>query len=300
MSKLLADLALFAVVVIWGYTFVAIKNALTGITPFNFITARFIIAFAILVLLFRRRLHLLDRRVLIHGIIIGVFLFLAYALQTAGLIYTSASNAGFITGFSVVLVPLLSAILFRYRPSAPVVTGIIFAVAGLAMMMYTPGSKLNIGDLMVLLCTVAIAFHILAVGYYTQTGDSVLLTVVQIGVVAALSSICAVIFEKPVIPSGRAVWSAIIVCSLFATLFAYLVQNIMQRFTSPVHTALIFSGEPVFAGLFGYILLGERLGLLSIAGCLMILSGMVVSEFSGHSRSKNPDSNKKSDIINPY
>lgn len=105
-KQLFADFSLLAVVIVWGYTFVAIKNALAGITPFNFIALRFIAALFILLVLFRKRLPGLNRYIILRGSIVGIFLFFAYAFQTAGLKYTTASNAGFITGFSVVLVPV--------------------------------------------------------------------------------------------------------------------------------------------------------------------------------------------------
>ena len=276
--QLYADLSLLAVVIVWGYTFVAIKNALEGIMPFNFIALRFIIAFIILLLVFWKRLHGLNRYVILRGGIVGLFLFFAYGFQTVGLKYTTASNAGFITGFSVVLVPVFSAIILKARPSIESTAGVICAIAGIFLLSYNSGYVINKGDILVFFCALAVAFHILSVGYYTKRADSVLLTIVQVGVVTLLSVIAALVFEKPVIPHSEVVWEAIIVTSVFATVGAYLVQNIMQRFTSSTHTALIFSGEPVFAGIFGFYFLGERLSGGSIIGCFLILAGMVISE----------------------
>ena len=277
-KQLFADLSLLAVVIVWGYTFVAIKNALAGITPFNFIALRFIAALFILLVVFRKRLPGLNRYILLRGSIVGIFLFFAYAFQTAGLKYTTASNAGFITGFSVVLVPVFSALILKARPSAESTIGVICAIAGLFFLSYNEGYVVNKGDVLVLFCALAVAFHILTVGYYTKKMDSILLTIVQIGVVTILSVISALIFEETALPEGSVVWGAIFVTSVFATVGAYLIQNIMQRFTSSTHTALIFSGEPVFAGIFGYYLLGERLSGWSIFGCILILAGMVISE----------------------
>jgi drug/metabolite transporter (DMT)-like permease len=287
-KQLSADLSLLIVVIVWGYTFVAIKNALDGVTPFNFIALRFILALIILLVVFRKRLSGLNRYIMLRGSIVGVFLFFAYAFQTAGLKYTTASNAGFITGFSVVLVPVFSALILKVRPSTEGAVGVTFAIAGLFFLSYNGGFAVNKGDILVLFCAFAVAFHILTVGYYTKKMDSILLTIVQIGVVAILSVISALLFEETVIPRGRVVWEAIVVTSIFATVGAYLIQNLMQRFTSSTHTALIFSGEPVFAGIFGYYLLGERLGGWSVLGCFLILAGMVISElkFSGDADSE--------------
>ena len=181
-----ADLSLLAVVIVWGYTFVAIKNALAGIMPFNFIALRFIIAFSILLLVFRKRLNGLNRYIVLRGGIVGIFLFFAYAFQTVGLKYTTASNAGFITGFSVVLVPVFSAIILKARPSVESTAGVICAIAGLFLLSYNKGYTINKGDILVFFCALAVAFHILTVGYYTKRTDSILLTIVQIGVVTIL------------------------------------------------------------------------------------------------------------------
>lgn len=282
-KQLSADLSLLFVVIVWGYTFVAIKNALAEISTFNFIALRFTIALIILAAVFRKRLSRLDRYTITRGSIVGLFLFFAYAFQTAGLKYTSASNAGFITGFSVVLVPVFSAIVLRAMPSVESGAGVICAFTGLFFLSYNKSYMINRGDILVLFCAVAVAFHILSVGYYTKRTDSILLTIVQIAAVTVLSVIAAAAFEEPVIPRNNMVWEAIIFTSLFATVGAYLIQNIMQRFTSSTHTALIFSGEPVFAGIFGFFLLGERLSGGAVFGCFLILAGMMISElkFSG-------------------
>ncbi|MCL1833700.1 MAG: DMT family transporter, partial [Leptospirales bacterium] len=180
--------------------------------------------------------------------------------------------------FSVVLVPVFSLMLVKSKPSPESIIGVIFASIGLYLLTYNKGYELNQGDILILFCAIAVAFHILTVGRYTVKNDSILLTIVQIGAVTFLSLCSAVIMERPAFPKGPGVWEAIIITSIFATVAAYLVQNIAQRFTSPTHTALIFSGEPVFAGIFGYIILNERLSDGAIFGCVLILLGMIISE----------------------
>ena len=279
-----ADSALILVTFVWGYTFVAIKGALALITPFNFMAIRFVISAILLLVLFRRKIKFISNGELKGGVVIGIFLFLAYAFQTTGLEYTTASNAGFITGFSVVLVPVFSAMLLKSKPEPESIAGVILAAAGLFLLSYNGSFSVNKGDLLVFFCAVSVAFHILSVGYYSVKFSAIRITIIQIGTVAVMSLFCVLLFEKPHIPMEKSVWSAIIITSLFATVGAYLVQNISQRFTSPTHTALIFSGEPVFAGIFGYCLLGEKLSLTAIAGCILILSGMLTSEMKIFSR----------------
>ncbi len=277
-KQIFADLSILMVVIVWGYTFVAIKNALETITPFNFIFVRFTISFLLISLIFYGKFKSLKWRTVKSGTVVGVFLFLAYAFQTAGLKYTTASNAGFITGFSVVLVPVFSSLLLKKKPSPESTIGVVMAASGLFLLSYGGVSSVNRGDILVFFCALSVAFHILSVGYYVKKHDSVQLTIVQIGTVAFLAFLSDLFAGEISMPAGEVVWSAILICAVFATVGAYLVQNIMQRFTSPTHTALIFSGEPVFAGIFGYFLLGEKLGVMALAGCFFILAGMVVSE----------------------
>ncbi len=275
---LFADTSLLAVAIVWGYTFVAIKDALASITPFNFIAVRFVISLLLLCIIFWKSLRAITRSEIRGGVVIGLFLFLAYSFQTTGLKYTTASNAGFITGFSVVLVPVFSAILLKSKPEPESIAGVILAAVGLFLLSYNGSFSFNKGDLLVLLCAISVAFHILTVGYYSRKSSAVRITIVQIATVTLLSLLCALFFEQPQVPAGQTVWGALIITSVFATVGAYLVQNTMQRFTSPTHTALIFSGEPVFAGIFGYWLLGEKLVLSAVIGCGLILAGMCISE----------------------
>ena len=286
-KQIIADILLLIVVIFWGYSFVAIKDALSYISPFNFLACRFIISFIILIVIFRKRLEKLNKETIIYGVIIGIFLFFAYAFQTIGLKYTTASNAGFITGFSVVLVPVFSVLFIKSKPSTESIIGVIFAFIGLYLLTYNKGYEINKGDILILFCAIAVAFHILTVGRYTVRSDSILLTVVQIGVVTFLSLFSVIIFETPAFPKGPGVWEAILITAVFSTVGAYLVQNIAQRFTSPTHTALIFSGEPVFAGIFGYFILNERLSDWAIIGCILILSGMIISELKIFKATKN-------------
>lgn len=276
--RILADISLLVVVAVWGYTFVAIKDALALITPFNFLAVRFIISLLLLVLIFRKELKRITGSELKGGAVIGVFLFLAYAFQTTGLRYTTASNAGFITGFSVVLVPVFSSLFLKSVPDRASIAGVLLSAAGLFLLSYNGSFTLNKGDILVFFCAIAVAMHILSVGYYSGRNSAVRITMVQIAVVTLLSVLCALLSGRPEIPRQTSVWGAIVVCSVFATVGAYLVQNTMQRFTSPTHTALIFSVEPVFAGIFGYCLLGETLSANAVTGCALILAGMCISE----------------------
>lgn len=276
--RLTADLALFAVVFVWGVTFVAVKNALAAIGVFTFLALRFAVAFAFLAALFRRRLAVAGLPAVKASALIGLFLFAGYAFQTAGLIYTTASSAGFITGLAVVLVPCLAALIGRRLPGPGVVAGAGLAVTGLALLTLDAGLSLNYGDCLVFLCAVAFALHILTVGRFAPRCDAAVLATLQIGVTALLSGAAACVGETfPARLTGD-VWIALAVTAIPATALAFLIQTAAQQFTTPSRTAIIFALEPVFAALAGVCLLGETLTGKQLIGCALILAGTLASE----------------------
>jgi drug/metabolite transporter (DMT)-like permease len=289
--QLTADAALLFVTAIWGATFVMVQDAVTGFPVFAFLALRF--AFAALVLLpfFPRSrraesskhmpaepARTLTLAALLPGILVGLALFAGYAFQTFGLRETTPAKAGFITGLSVVLVPLGQAIFLRQPPRRNSVIGVALASAGLALLSLQADLSISRGDLLVLGCAVAFAAHILLVGRYAPGWQPVRLAFVQIVTVAVLSSAAASLLERPIgWPSGN-VWFAAAFTGLLATALAFFVQSRAQQATSPTHTALIFAAEPVFAGLFSFLLIGEVLGPRQILGSALIVAGMVTAE----------------------
>ena len=273
-----ADLALLIVTIIWGSSFVLTKNALDHLPTYNFLAIRFILAALISAAIFHKSMLKIDKLTLKYGIIIGFILFAGYAFQTVGLNYTTASKSGFITGFSVVIVPVLSALLLKQIPHKEAVIGVLFAIVGLGFLTLNRSLSLNIGDFYTLIAAIMFAFHIITVGKYTVKVNSIAMAVIQIAVVGILSLFFSIGLENPILPSGIEVWSAILILATLATSGAFIIQNTMQKFTSPTHTALIYTGEPVFAALFAFIMLGERLPAQGIFGSLLILSGMLISE----------------------
>jgi drug/metabolite transporter (DMT)-like permease len=212
------------------------------------------------------------------GVLVGLALFAGYAFQTFGLRYTTPAKAGFITGMSVVLVPLGQAIFLHRMPRRNSIIGVALAAAGLSLLTLQANLSVNSGDLLVLACAVAFAAHILLVGRYAPDWPPLRLALVQIVTVAVLSSAAALLLEHPIgWPPGN-VWFAAAFTGLLATALAFFVQSRAQQATSPTHTALIFAAEPVFAGLFSFLLIGEVLGPRQFLGSALIVAGMVTAE----------------------
>lgn len=273
-----AELSLIAVTVVWGLTFALVKKTLESMTPFVFMSYRFLLAFLVMTTVCLRMLRRLDRGTLAAGCLLGLFLYGAYSLQTFGLKYTTAGNAGFITGLFVVFVPLLSTLILKKRPGVVSFISVAVAVTGLGFLSLQPGLRINAGDLLVLACAFTYSLHIIYMDRFVQKHDLMLLTLVQMGVVALLQTASALIFEDFILPRGGFSWMTIAVCGIFASALAFFIQAWAQRRLSPVRTSVILIMEPVFSVLFGIILLGEKLAWRGWLGCGLMLAGMLISE----------------------
>lgn len=280
MSKQLkADIALLLVTVGWGASFLLTKNSLSELETFNFLAIRFSVAFILSTLIFFKQIINADKNSLKKGIILGVVVYATYAFQTIGLNYTTTAKSAFITGFNVVLVPIFSSLLMKKVPDKKMFLSVTIAFVGLGLLTLNNSFLgINIGDILTIICAVICAFHILLVGKYTVESDSISLAVIQIGVCAGLSLITSLLFEKPIIPTSGGVWFNITILSVVCTLGAFVIQSVAQKFTTPTHTALIFTAEPVFAAIFGFLVLGEKLSIIGLIGAILILSGMTITE----------------------
>jgi len=276
--QLQADLSLLLVTAIWGTTFVLVKDVTHVLPPLTFIALRFSIGFAALAVLFHRRLRRATRHEVLAGLLIAVFLYVGFLAQTLGLQTTSASVTAFITGLSTVIVPLAAFLLLRHRPSTNALVGVGLATAGLGLLTVKDDLSLSPGDLLVLACAFSFALHIVLVGKYAPKLDTVVLAVVQIGAVALASWPLALVLEQPTLVAPPQAWLNVAFLGVVATGLVFYIQNVAQRFTSPTHTALIFTMEPVFAAFFAYLWLGEVIAGRGLLGAALILAGMLVAE----------------------
>jgi drug/metabolite transporter (DMT)-like permease len=272
-----AILALVAVTAVWGVTFVQVKDALELYPLFAFLAVRFVIASLTLAPVALPRLRRLGRDGIVAGAVLGGLLAAGYALQTEGLRHTTVSSTGFITGLYVVLTPIVALLLFRDRIGPAAWVGVLLAVAGLAMLSGVHRGQL-LGDGLVLASAAVQACQIVAVGRYAPRFDPLALTFVEIAVCCVGFVVVAVALGETSVPRGWTVWGALLVTGVFASALGYLVQSWVQQGTSASRAALIFTLEAPFAGLFGYLLEGDRLGAVGWAGCAVILTGIVIAE----------------------
>ncbi len=278
-KQLKADIALLLVTVGWGASFILTKNSLSELQSYNFLALRFIFAFFISAVIYYKKIIAIDKFTLKYGTLLGLLLFATYAFQTVGINYTTASKSAFITGFSVILVPIFSAIIARKLPNLLTVISVALAFSGLALITLNQDvGGLNIGDIYTGVCAVFFAIYIILVGKFTVKAESIAFAIVQIGVVGFLSLIVSLAIETPTVPVSLPVWINLAILSLVCTSGAYIVQNVAQKYTSATHTALIYTCEPVFAAIFAYIAVGEVLGVIGSMGAVLIVVGMLLIE----------------------
>ena len=273
----MATAALILVTAVWGITFVQVKDAVELYPLLAFLAIRYLIATAALAPIALRRLGGFGRDGLVAGSVLGVLIALGIGLQTAGLERTTVTSTGFITGLYVLFTPLLGLALFRTPIPRSLWGGVALALLGLALLSGVPQGS-GRGDLLVLISAFVQAFHIVMVERYANRFDVFALTFMQVAAAAVAFGAVSLAFEELTVPRGWTVWSALIVTGLFAVAFAYVVQVWAQRRVSATRIAIVFSLETVFAGLFGYLLAGDRLGALGFAGCAAIFAGIVVAE----------------------
>jgi len=272
--------ALIAVTAVWGASFVWVRDAVAVYPIFLFLAVRFSLASLLVGGFLLPRLRSVSLGAAAGGAWMGLALFGGYTLQTWGLQYTSAAHSGFITGLFVVFTPLFEALLLRRLPHRLTAAGVVLATAGLAALsLGGAGGAINPGDLLSVGCAGVYAVHLLVTSHMSRRHDTAALVFFQLLTVSALSWLFALAGGSgspwPIPPAAA---RGILLTALLATALAYWVQTAFQARVPPTQTALIFTLEPVFAGLFAVWIGGEAFGWQSFAGGGLIVAGMVTGE----------------------
>ena len=214
---------------------------------------------------------------------------IGYIAQTVGMVYSTAAKAGFITGLAVVLVPLLGAAFFRRRPHFAVYIFAAVAAVGLALLSldFSAGFVFNRGDLFLFICAVAFAVNILNLGKYAPRCRVLMLTLVQVAFTGIACWAASLLLEMPV-SLGGSMWAGLLYLAIVGTILTTAGQTWGQRLASPERAALVFTLEPVFAAVFAFILLGEKLPPLGFVGSGLIMAGIIGAELVTR-RGKQPE-----------
>jgi drug/metabolite transporter (DMT)-like permease len=277
-SKPKADLSLMFCSFIWGASFVVVKSGLDHSSPFVFLAVRFAIAAALMALFQPKVIARIEREEVFAGMRLAFFMFAGYCFQTAGLQYTTAANSGFVTGSSVVLVPLLLGLFWGRTLKRWIYGGAFAALVGLYFLTVpAEGLRyLNRGDVMTFVAAGFYAVHIILVGEYTQEHSVSALSLIQVAgcalMAGPLTAFAGAIHWQPVrFDWGLPLFLAILISAVFSTAVAFTVQLWAQQYTSPGHAAILFALEPVFAVITSYLLLTELDHLRAIFGIFAII-----------------------------
>ncbi len=266
-----AILALIAASFLFGATFVVVKSALDDIGPLGFVAWRFLLGAVVLASFALPR----GSQIWKHGAISGTALFAGYALQTAGLELTSASNSALITGLYVIFTPFLVALFARRPPSPWVVAAAFASFAGLWLLTGTDGLALSRGDLLTLGCAMAFSLHIISLARYAPGHPVIPFTTVQLAVTAVLAFVASLLVEGPSLPPTSTL-GAIVLTGLGVSVGAYVLQVWAQTVVGAETAAIVLAAEPAFGVATAWVVLGERLLLEGWIGAGLIVIAIFV------------------------
>ena len=284
-QKLKGNLMMLLTALIWGTAFVAQSNAMDNVDPFSFMAARSLLGALVLLpviaVFSKKQSNESNKNLWIGGICCGVILFVASALQQWGLVYTTTAKAGFITTLYVIFVPI-AGLFFHKRPAWIVWPGVALSTVGFYLLCINEGFRLEIGDLLVLLCALVFTAHIMVIDHFSPQVDGVKMSCIQFLVCGVLSLIAALFTGISSPTALAAVWIPILYTGVLSSGVAYTLQILAQKFTDAVMVSRIGSLEAVFATLSGYVF--WKLGYIGngditprqLFGCVLVFIAVIL------------------------
>lgn len=287
--ELRADLLLLSVAIAWGVTFLMVQDAINSTPVYAFLFFRFALATILMFFIAYKFLKQTNKKTILYGVILGVFLFSAFATQTFGLLYTKSSIVAFITGLNVICVPFLGYLLFKEHISKKVFMATIVAVIGLYLLTMSGSLTIEIGEFLTLICAILFALQIIFTGKFSKEVNVFLLVLFQLITVTILSLVFSLTLDNVTFDLNYdyTFFKAIIITAVFATVYAFLIQTYMQQFTTASKTAIIFAMEPVSASIYAFLAVGEVLSSIQITGAVLIILATLIAEIKFKKRIKH-------------
>ncbi|MBO1003867.1 DMT family transporter [Pseudogracilibacillus auburnensis] len=278
MRQYIGDGMLLITAIVWGSGFVVTAIALNYLTAYQVMAGRFVLASIILIILFGNRIKKFTRSVVWKGAILGAILYVAFALQTVGLEYTTPSKNAFLTAVNVVIVPILAYFIYKRRIDRNEVIGSFIAIIGIGFLSLQGSMTINIGDALTLACAVGFAFDIFYTNHFVKKEDAISLTIVQF-MTASFISVIVLLAQRdiPVEMEKEAIYS-LIYLAIFSTTIAYLCQNIAFKYTTATRGAIILSTESFFGTILSVLFLKEVLTVPMVIGALLIMMAILIAE----------------------
>ena len=276
--EIIASIVLAVVALVWGTTYAVIKDTLSVVQPFSLMMFRFGFSAFILSLMYLKKFKAIKSVDLKRGIIIGIFMFLAFYFLIVSIRFTTASKFSFIVGAYVLIVPFLSWIINKTKLDRYAIVGAILATIGLAFLTMEKGAIFNLWDLVAGCCSFFFAAHMIAIEKYSGDSDPILLTIIQFITTAVLFIILTGVKEGynfTVLPEIKWTLGYLVIIS---TIIPFAIQNIVQRYISSTSTALILTLQSAFGSIFAVYYLDERMTKQMIIGCLLIFIAIVFQE----------------------
>ncbi|WP_148614668.1 DMT family transporter [Nocardioides rubriscoriae] len=283
----LATLALLAMTMVWGSTFILIKDLLERVPTLDFLAVRFLVAGAVMLVVAPRAIGRLSPEARRRGLVLGGLYGLAQILQTAGLAHTAASVSGFVTGLYVVATPLLAAVLLRTRLTAWTWGAVVLATTGLAVLTLD-GLSIGYGEAITLVAAILYALHIVALGAWADADEALGLSILQLLVIATICLV-ATAPDGVVLPASAGDWLSVVYMAVVAGAAALIAQTWAQAHLAPTRAAIVMSMEPVFAATFAVGLGGESLTWRLLGGGALVVAAMLVVEAGPRRTTQGPD-----------
>lgn len=277
----LPQLGIILATIIWGFSFVVVKDALDLIPPVYMTAIRFSLAAIFLAIVFCKKLQLINKKYLAAGAVLGFFLMAGTALQTVALQTTDAGVCAFLTTAYVVWSPFLAWAIFKKRPNRQCVMGAVFAIVGIGCLSLTNGFHMGFGELLTLLCGVCFALHIVFADKFTETKDPILISVLQMVFAAIFGWIVAPIYDGRMDLSmfiGGQFWLAVLYMGVLGSGICFLLQVVAQKRLTVTTAAILLSMESVFGTIFSAIFLQEMMNTRKIIGFVLMFAAVIVSQ----------------------
>lgn len=277
----LGIIGLLLVTIIWGSGFTAVDIALRHFSPLPILSARFFIGMVVMgIFAFPERKNI-SKDSIRSGAVMGVFLFLAFWLQTVAQLHTTPSKNAFLTATNVVIVPFIAYVIYKVKVTRYHLIGAVLTIIGVGVLSIRIGESFNIGDLYSFLCAIGFAFHIFFTGHFVKKGSALVLNFIQMTVAFVLSLVMVMVSGE--IPAGLPVEGilAVVYLGLFSTSLSFFLQTLSQKYTTETEAGIILSMESVFGTLFSVLILQETITWKMLAGCAIILTAIFISEHGG-------------------
>jgi len=293
LQALKADFLLLTTAIAWGLTFLMVQDAIADVPVYAFLFWRFFISTLLMAVIAYKYIPAINADAVKYGVILGTVLFAGFATQTFGLLYVKSSIVAFITGFNVILVPFLAYMLFKQHISKKIIISSLVALAGLYFLTMSGTLTFGFGEILVLICALMFAFHIVLTGQYSSKANVFLVVLFQFITVTVLSLVFSLGLEPATFDLNfdYTFVKAVLVTAVFATVYAFLIQTYMQQYTTATKTAIIFTMEPVSAAFFGVYIGNEILTANQLWGAVLIIGATLLSEI------KLPDKFKPSTLF---